>query len=196
VVIIAPGPDMTFFLGKTLSNGRRAGFAAYLGASVGLVVHTALAAFGLSALLAASDTAFMALKFAGALYLAWLAVDALRNGSALRLDAGGREAQPLMDVFMLGVGINLLNPKIVLFFMTFLPQFVSAGDPSAPARLMFLGLWFIALAVPVCAALILAADRVAMALRRSPRVTRIIDWVFASVLAAFAAKLLLEPERG
>lgn len=196
VIIVAPGPDMTFFLAKTLAQGRRAGLAAMSGAFSGLVVHTMLAAFGLSALLAASDTAFMVLKFLGALYLAWLALDAVRNGSAVQLNGPAREAQPLTDIFVMGVGINLLNPKIVLFFMTFLPQFITVGDPAATQKLIFLGLYFIALALPICVGIIFAADGVAQALRRSPRITRMIDWLFASVLAAFAIKLLLEPERG
>lgn len=195
VLIITPGPDMTLFLGKTLAQGRAAGMAAMLGASSGLVVHTLFAAFGLSALLAASETAFTAVKLAGALYLLWLAVDAIRNGSALTLEREGQARQPLTRVWLMGVGINLLNPKIVLFFVTFLPQFVSASDPDAGAKLMFLGFYVIAFAVPSCAAMILLADRISALVRRSPRITRAIDWLFASVFAAFAVTILLERGR-
>ena len=85
VLVITPGPDMTLFLGQTLTGGRARGIAAYLGASAGLVVHTMLAAFGLSALLARSATAFGVLKVVGVAYLVWLAIDALRHGSALTL---------------------------------------------------------------------------------------------------------------
>src|SRR6185295_847588 len=83
ILVITPGPDMTLFLGQTLSGGKARGVAAYLGASAGLVVHTMLAAFGLSALLAHSATAFGVLKIVGVGYLMWLAIDALRRGSAL-----------------------------------------------------------------------------------------------------------------
>ena len=126
VLVVTPGPDMTLFLGQTLTGGRARGIAAYLGASAGLVVHTMLAAFGLSALLAHSATAFGVLKIAGVAYLIWLAIEALRRGSALTLAPGAGRPQPLGQVFLTGVGINLLNPKIVMFFLTFLPQFVSA----------------------------------------------------------------------
>jgi threonine/homoserine/homoserine lactone efflux protein len=84
VLIVTPGPDMTLFLGQTLSGGRARGFASMLGVSAGLVLHSLLAAFGLSALLAASVTAFGVLKIAGIAYLIWLAVQSLRHGSALR----------------------------------------------------------------------------------------------------------------
>ena len=190
ILVITPGPDMTLFLGQTLTGGRARGIAAYLGASAGLVVHTMLAAFGLSALLAHSAAAFGLLKIAGVAYLLWLASDALRRGSALTLAPGSGAPQPLGRVFLMGVAINLLNPKIIMFFLTFLPQFVSASDPHAGAQLMFLGLYFIALAVPICFVLILAADRFTTAIRRSPRVMRAIDYLFAGLMGAFAVRLL------
>ena len=190
ILVITPGPDMTLFLGQTLTGGRARGIAAYLGASAGLVVHTMLAEFGLSALLAHSAAAFGVLKIVGLAYLLWLAFDALRRGSALTLAPGLAEPQPLVQVFLMGVGINLLNPKIIMFFLTFLPQFVSARDPHAGGKLMFLGLYFIALAVPICLVLILAADRFTAAIRRSPKMMRAINWLFASLMGAFAVRLL------
>ena len=190
ILVITPGPDMTLFLGQTLTGGRARGIAAFLGASAGLVVHTMLAAFGLSALLAHSATAFGVLKIGGALYLAWLAIDALCRGSALTLAPGVATPQPVGQVFLMGVGINLLNPKIIMFFLTFLPQFVSASDPHAGAKLMFLGLYFIALGIPICLALILLAERFTAAIRRSPRVMRAIDYLFAGLMGAFAVRLL------
>jgi threonine/homoserine/homoserine lactone efflux protein len=190
ILVITPGPDMTLFLGQTLSGGKARGIAAYLGASAGLVVHTMLAVFGLSALLAHSAPAFGVLKIAGVAYLLWLAYNSLRRGSALTLGAGPAEPQPLGQVFLMGVGINLLNPKIIMFFLTFLPQFVSASDPHAGAKLMFLGLYFIVLAVPICMVLIIAADRFTAAIRRSPKVMRAIDYLFAGLMGAFAVRLL------
>jgi threonine/homoserine/homoserine lactone efflux protein len=190
VLIFTPGPDMTLFLGETLRAGRARGFAAMLGASTGLMVHSLLAAFGLSALLAASAAAFTALKVIGVAYLLWLALQAIRHGSALTLRPGVGEQRPLAQVFALGVGVNLLNPKIVMFFLTFLPQFVSAADPHASAKLLFLGLYFLALSIPTCALLILTAERFTQAIRRSPRVMRTIDWLFAGLMAAFAVRLL------
>lgn len=190
ILVITPGPDMTLFLGQTLTGGRSRGIAAYLGASAGLVVHTMLAAFGLSALLAHSATAFGVLKIAGVVYLLWLAFDALRRGSALSLASDTAEPQPLGQVFLMGAGVNLLNPKIIMFFLTFLPQFVSVSDPHAGAKLMFLGIYFIALGIPICLLLIVLADRFTAAIRRSPKVMRAIDYLFAGLMGAFAVRLL------
>ena len=195
VLAITPGPDMTLFLSKTLSQGRKAGFAAMFGAVSGLFVHTLLAALGLTALLAASTTAFTILKIGGALYLLWLAIATLRKGSSLRVDRGTAPNEKLAKLYFTGVWINLLNPKIILFFLTFLPQFVSVDNPQVTTKFMILGSLFILISLPIVIGLILAADKVADALRKSPVITRAIDWVFASVFAGFAVLILFERER-
>jgi threonine/homoserine/homoserine lactone efflux protein len=135
VLIFTPGPDMTLFLGETLRGGRARGLAAMLGVATGLLMHTMLAALGLSALLAASAAAFAAIKVAGVAYLLWLAVAALRHGTALTLDAEATNGRPLHRAYLMGLGVNLLNPKIVMFFLTFLPQFVSVADEQAAGKL-------------------------------------------------------------
>ena len=140
-----------------------------------------LVALGLSALLAASVTAFTVLKVVGALYLLWLAVQAVRHGSALNIDATKPLApiEPLYRTWLMGLGVNLLNPKIIMFFVTFLPQFVTAGDPHAAQKLIFLGIVFVAVALPITIAMIVSAARLASLLKRTPRVMRTIDWLFA-----------------
>ncbi len=149
VVALTPGPDMTLFLGNAIAQGRRAGIATLVGTNGGLIVHALFAAFGLSALLAASETAFMAVKAAGALYLVWLAFQAIRHGSSLTLRSQGGAAKSQRELVLTAFGVNLLNPKIVLFFVTFLPQFVSPADPYAAHKLLFLGLYFLAVSLPL-----------------------------------------------
>src|SRR6187397_2169226 len=129
VLFITPGPDMSLFLAKTVAGGRRAGIAAYTGASLGCVVHSLLAAFGLSALIAASPPAFFALKAVGAAYLLWLPIDAVRRGSSLHVRADVSSEPAFWRTLALGFSVNMTNPKVVLFFVTFLPQFVQADDP-------------------------------------------------------------------
>jgi threonine/homoserine/homoserine lactone efflux protein len=193
VITFTPGPDMTLFLGKAVRQGMASGMAAMLGASAGVLIHTTLVAVGLSALLAANATAFLVLKVVGAIYLLWLAVQAIRHGSAFNLDgvkpAGPRE--PLMRTWLQGLAVNLLNPKIIMFFVTFLPQFVAVGDPNATGKLIFLGVTFVIISVPICGAMIASASRLAAFLKRSPRVMRAVDWLFACVFGAFAVRLLL-----
>ncbi|NDW04460.1 LysE family translocator [Jiella pacifica] len=196
VLTITPGPDMTLFLGRTLAGGRASGIAAYAGASTGSLIHTTLAAVGLSALIAASPEAFFVLKIFGAGYLIFLAVQAIRTGSTFKLDANGEKKQPsLKGSWLTGIGINLSNPKIILFFVTFLPQFVHAGDPHAGQKLFFLGVYFIVFATPFSLAMIVAADKLASALKRRPKITRAIDYLFASIFSAFAVKILMTQGR-
>ncbi|MFM2421850.1 MAG: hypothetical protein RL291_380, partial [Pseudomonadota bacterium] len=124
ILFITPGPDMSLFLARTMSGGRGHGVASVLGANVGCLVHTLAAAVGISALIAASTTAFTVLKVVGALYLLWLAVDAVRNGSALNVSGDVRVPPSIARTFWMGVGVNITNPKVILFFITFLPQFI------------------------------------------------------------------------
>lgn len=191
IVVLSPGPDMALFVGNAIARGRRAGLATLAGTISGVLMHALFAAFGLSALLAASETAFAIVKFTGAAYLVWLAVQTLRHGSALNLRAEKGAERRLSDMYLTALGVNLLNPKVVLFFVTFLPQFVAPGDPHAAAKLMFLGAYFIALSIPICVALVLAADRVAAGARRRPRVLRALDYLFAGLMGAFAVRLVL-----
>ena len=152
-----PGADMALFLSRTLAGGRAHGFAAQAGANVGLVVHTFAAALGLSALLAASAEAYEAVKIGGALYLLWLAWQAIRHGSVLKLKPDASARGGLRGAFANGLLINLTNPKIVLFFVTFLPQFISASDPHASMKLFVLGFGFIAITTLVNAIVVLVA---------------------------------------
>jgi threonine/homoserine/homoserine lactone efflux protein len=190
ILFITPGPDMSLVLAKTISGGTRMGIAATLGANAGLCVHTVLAAVGVSAVLAASATAFTVLKIVGGLYLAWLAIDAIRNGSALNVKTEAKGGGSLKRAFLLGLGSDLSNPKVVLFFVTFLPQFVSASDPAAAEKMLFLGFYFVALNVPLLMLLVLGARKLTATLKARPRVLRVIDYIFASVFGAFAVTIL------
>jgi threonine/homoserine/homoserine lactone efflux protein len=193
IIIFTPGPDMTLFLGKAVRQGRAAGMAAMLGASVGCLVHTTLVALGLSALLAASATGFFILKVVGAIYLFWLAIQAVRFGSALNIDTSKPQAptEPLFKSWLTGLLVNLLNPKIIMFFVTFLPQFVAADDPHPAQKLIFLGVMYVVVSFPITALMIFSVSRIAALLKGTPRVMRAIDWLFAGVFGAFAVRLLL-----
>jgi threonine/homoserine/homoserine lactone efflux protein len=195
VLFVTPGPDMSLFLSQTISGGRRAGIASIIGAAVGCLIHTILATVGLSALIAASPVAFTLIKIIGALYLGWLAIGAIRNGSALNIESQTRSDTSLARTFWLGVMINLSNPKVVLFFVTFLPQFVSVDDPNVAGKLAFLGLYFVVFTIPLAALMILGAEQVIENLKQNPRIMRAVDYIFAGVFGVFAIKILTTENR-
>jgi threonine/homoserine/homoserine lactone efflux protein len=190
VLAITPGPDMALFISRTVNYGRAHGVAVVLGTSTGLLVHVSLAAFGISLLLVAAPTAFFALKITGALYLLWLAWQAIRHGGGVTLAKAARKRPTLAKSYLTGVGVNLTNPKVVLFFVTFLPQFVSRNDPAASQKLLFLGGEFLLVSLPVVIGIVLAAEGLARLLTKSVRVQRALNWSFAAVFAGFAATLL------
>ena len=190
VLYITPGPDMSLMLARTLQGGRKAGLASMFGASAGCLVHSAAAAFGLSAIIAASATLFTAMKIIGALYLLWLAYEAIRHGSALRIDGGTDSAPSAQATFWVAVGTNITNPKVVLFFLTFLPQFIAGSDPYAAQKLFFLGAYFVAFSIGAGFLMVLVAERFIHAMKASPKVMRAIDYTFAGVFGFFAVHVL------
>lgn len=190
-----PGPDMTLSISRSLAQGTKAALFVVLGTSLGIVVHTMLVAFGISALITASPTAFLILKTGGAGYLLWLAIQAVRYGSKLSIKkVDETKATPLANISS-GFWVNLLNPKVIIFFMTFLPQFVSAGDPTVTQKLIFFGFCFILIGMPVNAAVVFAADCLAGWLQNNRKVLRGMDYTFAGVFSVFAAKILLTQAR-
>jgi threonine/homoserine/homoserine lactone efflux protein len=194
VLIITPGPDMALQMSRAINYGFWHGIMTGLGAMTGIAVHTALAAFGISLLIVAAPVAFLALKIVGALYLIWLAWQAVTQGGGIRIAAAGKQPT-YRQSYLTGVGINLLNPKVVLFFVTFLPQFIDQHDPAAPQKLFFLGLEFIVLSVPLMVLLVYFAERIADTFRRSKWVERTINWSFAGIFTIFAATILTAQAR-
>lgn len=190
VLAITPGPDMALFISRTVNYGRAHGVAAVMGAISGLLIHTSLAAFGVSLLLIAAPTAFFALKIAGAMYLLWLAIQAVRQGGGITLLDKAKRQPTVWQSYLTGIGINLTNPKIILFFVTFLPQFISRTDPEASGKLLFLGAEFLIVSIPIVIGIVWGAEWVANILTRSVKAQRALNWSFAAVFAGFAAAIL------
>jgi threonine/homoserine/homoserine lactone efflux protein len=195
VIAITPGPDMALQMSRSINHGFRHGFASGFGAMTGIVVHTALVAFGVSVLIVAAPPLFLALKLAGAVYLIWLAWQAVTRGGGLRLAGAAARTPSLWQSYLAGIGINLLNPKVVLFFVTFLPQFVDARDPAASGKLFFLGAEFIVVSLPILVLTVAFAQLIADAFRRTRWVERLLNWGFAAVFTAFAATILTAQAR-
>ncbi|MBL8520480.1 MAG: LysE family translocator [Betaproteobacteria bacterium] len=141
---ITPGPDMAFFGSRAVSQGFRSGLVAFLGVCAGCLVHTFAAALGLSAILQTSAGAFLVVKLVGAAYLLWIGIGLLRDtgNGGLQLD-GALAAASHRKVFMQGFLTNTLNPKVALFFLAFLPQFIDPATPDRALAFVTLGLLFI-----------------------------------------------------
>jgi threonine/homoserine/homoserine lactone efflux protein len=141
---ITPGPDTLYIVGRSSTQGWRAGAFAALGVGTGALVHVCAAALGLSALLAASATAFTAVKIVGAAYLVYVGISLLRSKSSTHSPAGasGKRPTSIRGIFLQGFLTNVLNPKVALFFLAFLPQFVLSDAPSKPLAFLFLGAIF------------------------------------------------------
>ena len=141
---VTPGPDMLYIIGRSTAQGLRAGIVAALGVGAGIFVHIGATALGLSAILAASAGAFTLIKLMGAAYLVYVGFSLLRSSSTPFDSAAATRLAPasLRSVFMQGFLTNVLNPKVALFFLAFLPQFVESDAASKPLAFLFLGLLF------------------------------------------------------
>jgi len=159
VVLLIPGPAVLYVLARSLSQGQRAGLVSVLGLSAGALVHVAAATAGLSAILLTSATAFGVVKMLGAIYLIGLGIRALlTRKSAPGLDVG--TPRSTSRLFTHGVFVSVLNPKIAVFFLAFLPQFAQPSRGPIPQQVMFLGLLYVALALVTDTAYALLASRI------------------------------------
>ena len=140
-LILSPGPDMIYVITRGMAHGRRAGILSAIGVVCGILVHTTAAAFGLTLLLQTSTFAFLFVKFTGAAYLLYLGIKAWRDKSTFTLQIPTLAAKS-GTLFWQGVFSNVLNPKIAIFFLAFLPQFVDKGSSHAPGQMVMLGLTF------------------------------------------------------
>lgn len=173
LLLIVPGPAVMYIVTRSATHGRTAGLVSVLGIHVGTLVHVVAAVVGLSAVLAASATAFTAVKLAGAAYLIWLGVQTLRaSGDGIGPAVDGVASASLRRVFVDGIVLNILNPKTALFFLSFVPQFIDAGSPATAGQLLLLSAIFIGLGLVTDGAYALAGGWVGTKLRRSERLRR------------------------
>jgi threonine/homoserine/homoserine lactone efflux protein len=194
VVIVAPGPDNILVLTRGVTLGRRAALVSAAGASVGLVTHSLLAAAGLSVLLARSAVAFSVVKYAGAAYLIYLGIRALLDRESFVLPRGS-SYPGMRSVFVQAVASNVLNPKIAVFFLAYLPQF---ADPSAGAtapRLLALGLTFALLTWVIFSGIALFSGTLGVWLRTRPRLASSLGWLTGGVLVSLGLRLAFSERR-
>ena len=193
LVTLSPGPDNLMVLSLGVSRGRAQGVAFGLGCALGCLSHTTLAVLGVSALIAASATAFLALKIAGGFYLIWLGIQALRSRAVIDLSnqAGNIGAESLWSLFSKGLVANAVNPKVILFFLAFLPQFVDSSRGSAAWQIALLGTLFTVQAVVIFSAIGYFAGHLGELFRRHPASGAWLDRIAGGVFILLGLRLIV-----
>jgi threonine/homoserine/homoserine lactone efflux protein len=190
VLILTPGQDTFFILGRSISSGRPAGIAAALGISSGTVIHTIAAALGLSALLATSPYAFMVVKFAGAAYLLYIGVRALLTRSHGLPGPDARETgDGRWPAFRQGIITNLLNPKVGLFFLALMPQFIAATSTNKVGAFLVLGMSFVTMGLIWCTVLAIGAASLRGAFLRRPSLAGVLNKVAGAMFIGLGLRL-------
>jgi threonine/homoserine/homoserine lactone efflux protein len=188
-----PGPDNLMVLSVGASKGRRLGMAFGLGCAAGCLSHTLLAALGVSAVLAASPLAFTALRVVGGAYLVWLGIGALRSRGGMRLPVAGADGagDSAARQFFKGMLANAINPKVVLFFLSFLPQFVVPAQGDLPLQLAVLGVVFTVQAALLFGALGWFAGGLGQWLQRRPRAGLWLDRLAGVVFVGLGLRMVV-----
>ncbi|WP_323121370.1 LysE family translocator [Burkholderia alba] len=192
LIILTPGQDMILVMSRTLSGGIRAGIVTAAGVSVGLIVHTTLAALGLGAILQASEWLFTGLKLVGALYLLYLGITLLRSSGELVLSGSHDAPKSRLRTFAQGALSNVSNPKIALFYLAFLPQFVPTDATHPMLTLFVLGATFAGLTFLVKGPVALFAGLLSTSIRRNPHILTRMHRISGVVLLALGVKLAFE----
>lgn len=188
LLIITPGPDMVYVITRGISQGRKAGIISAVGVTLGILVHTLFAACGLAVILKTSAIAFMMVKLAGAGYLVFLGIKALFNKSDFSL-ANDRPKAGMGTIFLQAILTNVLNPKIALFFLAFLPQFVTPGNGSASFQMVCLGFTFALFGIVFLVLLGYFSGGIGSWLSRKHAVLNKLHWFTGSILVALGLRL-------
>jgi len=192
LITISPGPDNLMVLSVGMSRGRRQGMAFGLGCALGCLSHTLLATLGVSALIKASPLAFGALKLAGGAYLVWLGIGALRSRGGARVGNGAAlPDESLGKLFAKGLFANAINPKVVLFFLSFLPQFVNAARGDASWQTAQLGLLFTAQGVVLFGLLGYFSGAVGAWINRHPKAGMWMDRAAGAIFVGLGLRLMV-----
>lgn len=187
MLTILPGPDMLFVIAQSISLGKKAGISVALGLCTGLIFHTIAAAFGISIIIYNSDVAFMILKYLGVAYLIFLAFMALKEST---IDLNINWQINKINLYKKGILMNLLNPKVLLFFLAFLPQFVDQSDGNVSLQMVSLGIIFIIQAIIVFSIVSILASKISEKLITNKKFAKYLKWIKAGILLFIGISLI------
>lgn len=194
-MVLTPGPNMIYLVSRSICQGRAAGMVSLAGVAAGFVFYMLCAAFGITALLMTVPYAYDALRFAGALYLLWLAWQAIRPGGRSPFEVKALQADRPRKLFAMGFLTNLLNPKIAVVYLSLLPQFIDPRHGNVLGQTLALGASQIAVSVTVNALIVLTAGTVAGFLTGRPLWAATQRWLMGTVLAGLAVRMATEARR-
>ena len=193
ILCIVPGPDMIYLLSRTIAQGKKAGFAAALGINLGGYFHLTAAILGISAIIATSAIAFTILKYCGAAYLIYIGFKAILSNSSSAIDSSDNEAQlSIKSIFWQGFISDVLNPKVAIFFISLLPQFIQADNNNAFTQLIILGITVNIIALLINFVLVWFSHSVSSNLRQSNRVSKVLNNVMGTIFISLGLKLATE----
>lgn len=188
---ISPGPDNIFVLTQSISNGTKSGLATVFGLVSGCLVHTTLLAFGVSEIIKRSDSLFFAIKLFGAIYLLYLAYQVYRSDASILLDNGNKSVKAHSKLFWKGFTMNVLNPKVTIFFLAFFPGFLFSTELNTVIQFYVLGLLFMLSALIVFGAIAVLAGKISKYLMRHEKAGIYLKWVQIVVFVGIAIYLFL-----
>ncbi|MCX5509612.1 LysE family translocator [Pseudomonas sp. BJa3] len=194
-MVLTPGPNMIYLISRSICQGRGAGLVSLAGVAMGFVFYMLCAALGITALVMAVPFAYDALRIGGALYLLYLAWQALRPGGRSPFQVRELPADSPRRLFMMGFVTNLLNPKIAVMYLSLMPQFIEPGHGSVLLQSLVLGGTQIAISVTVNALIAVMAGSIAVFLAGRPAWQQVQRWLMGTVLAALAVRMLAEGRR-
>lgn len=191
LLAISPGPDNIYVLTQSVVNGRASGLATTAGLISGCIVHTSLVAFGVSAAIAASTYIFLAIKIIGAVYLLFLAYKVFRSDSSITIENGAPK-KSYLALFKQGVLMNILNPKVTIFFLAFFPGFLWEPDGNTVYQFYVLGILFMIQSFVIFGAVAILAGSIAPVLQRSVSASVILKWLQIIVFIGIATYILVD----
>ncbi|MBV1702888.1 MAG: LysE family translocator [Hyphomicrobiales bacterium] len=194
-LVLTPGPNMAYLISRSICQGRVAGLVSLSGVALGFVFYMLCAAFGITALFLAVPYAYDAIRFVGALYLLWLAWQAVRPGGRSPFQVKNLPEDSPSKLFLMGFVTNILNPKIAVMYLSLLPQFINPANGSILAQSLVLGMTQIVISVFINALIAISAGTIAAFLVRRPSFAIVQRWIIGTVLAALAMKMATEARR-
>lgn len=194
-MVLTPGPNMVYLISRSICQGRTAGLISLCGVALGFVIYMLCAAFGITALVMAIPYAYDAMRYAGALYLLWLAWQAIRPGGRSPFQVKDLPIDSPRKLFTMGFVTNLLNPKIAVMYLSLLPQFIDPANGSILGQAVILGTTQIAISVLVNAMIAISAASIAVFLTQRPTFAMVQRWVMGTVLGGLALQMATEARR-